>query len=125
MIVYFDNHSVCINMEYCIRDATLLLLGVKHADFKDGWPLVSQQSGRASGGVQLENAATSILVPEQEVFIVAKTKGVVQLLTFIHRLVMCEKQHDSKECFKKTASCVHDYSLYSFVVTVCDMIDLL
>jgi len=66
---------------------TLLLLSVVHADFKDGRSLVAQQSGGASGGVQLVNAATTILVPEQEVFIVAQTKGVVQFLTFIHRLM--------------------------------------
>lgn len=77
--------------------STLLLLSVIHADFKDWRPLIAQQSGSASGGVQLVNAATTILVPEQEVFIVAQTKGVVQFLTFVHRLVMWEKQQDGKK----------------------------
>lgn len=72
----------------CFPGSTLLLLSVVHADFKNGRPLVAQQSGNAGGGVQLVNAATAILVPEQEVFIVAQTKGVVQFLTFVHRLVM-------------------------------------
>lgn len=67
---------------------TLLLLSVVHSDFKDGRSLIAQQSGSASGGVQLVDTATTVLVPEQEVFIVAQTKGVVQFLTFVHRLVM-------------------------------------
>lgn len=68
--------------------STLLLLSIVHADFKDGWSLVAQQSDDASGGVQLVNAATTILIPEQEVFIVAQSKGMVQLLAFVHCLVM-------------------------------------
>lgn len=68
--------------------STLLLLRVVHADFKDGRPLVPQQSDRASGGVQLVNAATPILVPEQKLLIVAQAERMVQLLTFVHRLVM-------------------------------------
>lgn len=70
---------------------TLLLLSIIHADFKDGWSLIAQQSGSSSSGVQLVNAATTVLVPEQEVFIVAQTKGVVQFLSFIHRLEIQEK----------------------------------
>lgn len=90
--------------------STLLLLSIVHADFKDGRPFIAQQSGSASGGVQLENAATTVLVPEQEVFIVAQTKGVVQFLSFIYRLVMWEKQQDGMQiCFKHS---VRDYSSY-------------
>lgn len=70
---------------------TLLLLSVVHSDFKDRRALVAQQRGCTSGGVQLEDAAAAVLVPEQEVFVVAETEGVVQLLTFVHRLVMCER----------------------------------
>lgn len=68
--------------------STLLLLRVVHADLKDGRPLVPQQTDRAGGGVQLVNAATPILVPEQKVLVVAQTEGMVQLLAFVHRLVM-------------------------------------
>lgn len=71
---------------------TLLLLSVIHADFKDGWPLASQQRDGASGGVQLVNAATAILVPEQEVFIMAQTEGVIQLLALVHRLQERKRQ---------------------------------
>lgn len=70
--------------------STLLLLSVVHSDLKDGRSLISQQGGNPSDGVQLVNAATTVLVPEQEVFVVAQTEGVVQLLTFVHRLVMTE-----------------------------------
>lgn len=67
---------------------TLLLLSVVHPDFKDGRSLVAQQGGGAGAGVQFENAATPVLIPEQEVFIVAQAEGVVQLLTFIYSLVL-------------------------------------
>lgn len=80
---------------FVVFSSTLLLLSVVHADLKDGWSLVAQQSDSASGGVQLVNAATTVLIPEQEVFIVAQAKGVVQLLTFVHRLVTWEKQQVS------------------------------
>ena len=56
---------------FVVISSTLLLLSVVHADLKDGWSLVAQQSDSASGGVQLVNAATTVLIPEQEVFIVA------------------------------------------------------
>lgn len=65
---------------------TLLLLSVIHADFKDGWPLASQQRDGSSAGVQLVNAATAILVPEQEVFVMAQAEGVIQLLALVHGL---------------------------------------
>lgn len=65
---------------------TLLLLSVIHADFKDGRPLASQQRDGARGGVQLVNAATAILIPEQEVFIMAEAEGVIQLLALVHSL---------------------------------------
>lgn len=65
---------------------TLLLLSIVHADFKDGRPLPSQQRDGASGGVQLVNPATAILIPEQEVFIMAQAEGVIQLLALVHSL---------------------------------------
>lgn len=65
---------------------TLLLLSVIHADFKDGRPLASQQRDGARGGVQLVNAATAILIPEQEMFIMAEAEGVIQLLALVHSL---------------------------------------
>lgn len=71
---------------------TLLLLGVVHADFEDGRPLVAQQSDSAGGRVQLVNAAAAILIPKQEVFVVAQPEGVVQLLTLVHRLAVRETQ---------------------------------
>lgn len=90
MQIFWINMDGWKNKQYIcdVFSSTLLLLSVVHADFKDGRSLVAQQSDCASGGVQLVNAATTILVPEQEVFIVAQTKGVVQFLTFIHCLVM-------------------------------------
>lgn len=77
---------------------TLLLLSVVHSYFKDGWSLVAQQSGDAGGGVQLVNAATAVLVPEQEVFIMAQAKGVVQFLTLVHRLVRKKYQRQQQKC---------------------------
>lgn len=68
--------------------STLLLLSVIHPDFKDGRSLITQQGGGAGASVQLENASTPVLIPEQEVFIVAQAKSMVQLLTFIHSLVL-------------------------------------
>ena len=65
---------------------TLLLLSVVHADFKDGGPLASQQRDGASGGIQLVNAAAAILVPEQEVFIMAQAESMIQLLALVHGL---------------------------------------
>lgn len=78
---------------------TLLLLSVIHADFKDGWPLASQQRDGASGGVQLVNAATAILVPEQEVFIMAQAEGVIQLLALVHNL------QEPKSAFETNQNC--------------------
>lgn len=75
---------------------TLLLLGVVHADFEDGRPLVAHQSDSAGGRVQLVNAAASILIPKQEVFVVAQPEGVVQLLTLVHRLAMREEQQGAR-----------------------------
>lgn len=75
--------------------STLLLLSIVHPNFKYGRALISKQGGRAGGGVQFVNAAASVFVPEQEVFIVAEAEGVVQLVTFVHRL-MAEKHPDGK-----------------------------
>lgn len=66
--------------------STLLLLGVIGSDLVDGRPLTSQQRHLLGRHVQLVNASNAVLIPEQEVLIVAKTKGVVQLLPLIHRL---------------------------------------
>lgn len=66
--------------------STLLLLGVVGSDLVDGRPLASQQRHLLGRHVQLVNASNAVLVPEQKVLIVAKTKGVVQLLPLIHRL---------------------------------------
>lgn len=65
----------------------MLLLCVVHADLEDGRPLVAQQGDGAAGGVQLVDAAAPVLVPEEEMLIVAKAKGVVELLAFVHSLV--------------------------------------
>lgn len=65
---------------------TLLLLGVVGADLVDGRSLAPQQRDLLRRHVQLVNASDAVLIPEQEVLIVAKAEGVVQLLPFIHRL---------------------------------------
>lgn len=65
---------------------TLLLLSVVGADLVDGRPFVAQQRDFLGDLVQFVNTAEPILVPEQEVLIVAQAEGVVQLLPFIHRL---------------------------------------
>ena len=64
----------------------MLLLGVIHADLKDGRPLVAEQRDRVGGGVQLKDAATAVLIPEQEVLVVAQAEGVIQLLALVHSL---------------------------------------
>lgn len=64
----------------------MLLLGIVGADLVDGWPLAPQQRHLLRRHVQLVNASDTVLVPEQEVLIVAKTEGVVQLLPLVHRL---------------------------------------
>lgn len=65
----------------------MLLLCVVHADLEDGRPLVAQQGDGAAGGVQLVDAAAPVLIPEQEVLVVAQAKGMVELLAFVHSLV--------------------------------------
>lgn len=65
----------------------MLLLSVVHADLEDGRPLAAQQSDSAAGCVHLIDAAAPVLVPEQEVLVVAQAKSVVELLAFVHRLV--------------------------------------
>lgn len=96
------------------RHRTLLLLSIIHPDFKDGRALVAQQGDRAGGGVQLVNAAAAVLVPEQEVFIVAQAEGVVQLLIFVHRLVMSEKQPKQQIYFYKRTQTVYCVVFFSF-----------
>lgn len=64
----------------------MLLLGVVGADLVDGRPFTPQQRHLLSRHVQLVNASEAVLIPEQEVLIVAKAEGVVQLLPLIHRL---------------------------------------
>lgn len=80
-----------------LMSSTLLLLSIVHPDLKDGRALVTKQCGGASGCVQFVNAAASVLVPEQEVAIMAQTEGVVQFLTFIHRL-MADKKPEGNSC---------------------------
>lgn len=71
---------------------TLLLLGIIHADLKDGGPLASQKghSGRCAtcAPFQAVDTATPILGPEEVVAMVTQAKGVVQLRTLIHNLGM-------------------------------------
>lgn len=64
----------------------MLLVGVIHSDLKDGWPLVAEQGDRLGGLVQLVDAPPAVLVPEQEVFVVTQSKGVVQLRALVHHL---------------------------------------
>lgn len=65
---------------------TLLLVSVIHPDLEDGRPLVAEQRDRLGGLVQLVDAAAAVLVPEEELFVVAQAEGVVQLLALIHHL---------------------------------------
>lgn len=71
---------------------TLLLLGIIHADLKDGGPLATQKGH--SGGCtscapfQAVDTTTPVLSPEEVVAMVTQTKGMVKLRTFIHNLGM-------------------------------------
>lgn len=71
---------------------TLLLLGIIHADLKDGGPLAAQKGhdgGRAScAPLQAVDTAAPVLSPEEVVAVVTEAKGVVQLRTLVHNLGM-------------------------------------
>lgn len=66
--------------------STLLLLGIVHADFEDWRTLVAQKRNQFGVLVEFVDAAATILVPEQEVLIMADTEGMTQLLPFIYSL---------------------------------------
>lgn len=69
----------------------MLLVSVVHSDLKDGRPLVAKEGDCFSGLVELVDAAAAVLVPEQELFVVAQAEGVVKLLTFVHHLFNQER----------------------------------
>ena len=73
----------------------MLLVSVVHSDLEDGGPLVAEQGDRLGVLVQLVDAAPAVLVPEQELFVMTESKGVVQLLALVHHLG--QSQH-SKVC---------------------------
>lgn len=50
---------------------TLLLVSVVHSDLKDRWPLVAKKCDCFSVLVELVDAAAAVLVPKQELFVVA------------------------------------------------------
>lgn len=62
-------------------------MGVVHPDFEDGWPLVAEQRDRLGGLVQLVDAAAAVLVPEEELLVVAQAEGVIQLVTLVDNLL--------------------------------------
>lgn len=71
---------------------TLLLLGIIHADLKDGGPLATQK-GHGGGCTscapfQAVDTATPVLSPKEVVAMVTQTKGMVKLRTLIHNLGM-------------------------------------
>lgn len=71
---------------------TLLLLGIIHADLKDGGSLAAQKGhdgGRTScAPFQAVDTTTPVLSPEEVVAMVTQAKGVVQLRTLVHNLGM-------------------------------------
>ena len=70
----------------------MLLLGIIHADLKNGGPLAAQKGhngGRAScAPFQAVDTATPVLGPEEVVAVVTQAKSMVQLRTLIHNLGM-------------------------------------
>lgn len=50
---------------------TLLLVGIVHSDLEDWRPLVTKERDCFGDLVQLVYAAPAVLVPEQELFVVA------------------------------------------------------
>ena len=68
----------------------MLLLGIIHADLKDGGPLAAQKGhdgGCAScAPLQAVDTAAPVLSPEEVVAVVTEAKGVVQLRTLVHNL---------------------------------------
>lgn len=71
---------------------TLLLLGIIHADLKDGGPLATQKGhgGRCTSCApfQAVDTATPVLSPEEVVAVVTQAKGMIQFRTLIHNLGM-------------------------------------
>lgn len=71
---------------------TLLLLGIIHADLKDGGPLAAQKghdgARAACAPLQAVDTAAPVLSPEEVVAMVTEAKGVVQLRTLVHNLGM-------------------------------------
>lgn len=49
----------------------MLLVSVVHPDLEDRRPLVAKERDRLGDLVQLVDAAAAVLVPEQELFVVA------------------------------------------------------
>ena len=70
----------------------MLLLGIIHADLKDGGPLAAQKghdgARAACAPLQAVDTATPVLSPEEVVAMVTEAKGVVQLRTLVHNLGM-------------------------------------
>lgn len=70
-----------------VREHTLLLVSVIHSDLKDRRPLVAKQGDYLGNLVQLVDAATAVLIPEQELFVVTQAKSMVKFLSLIHHLM--------------------------------------
>lgn len=65
----------------------MLLVGVIHPDLEDGRALIPKQCDRLGDLVQLVDAATTVLIPEEELLVVTQAKGVIQLVTLIDHLL--------------------------------------
>lgn len=65
----------------------MLLVGVIHPDLEDGRALIPKQRDRLGDLVQFVDAATTVLIPEEELLVVTQAKGVIQLVTLIDHLL--------------------------------------
>lgn len=61
-------------------------MGVVHPDLEDGWALVAEQRDRLGDLVQFVDAAAPVLIPKEELLVVAQAEGVVQLVTLVDHL---------------------------------------
>lgn len=56
---------------------TLLLLCIVGANLVDWWSFIAEQRGLFGDLVQLVDSSTAVLIPEQEVLIMAQAKGMI------------------------------------------------
>lgn len=65
----------------------MLLVCIIHSDLKNRWPLIAEQGDCLCDLVQFIDAASTILIPKQELFVMTQAKGMVKLLPLINHLL--------------------------------------